>query len=456
MDNYYLGIDVSKGYADFVILDASKKPLAPGFQLDDTAQGHRVLTDYLERFFQDHPGATLYAAVESTGGFENNWYHRLRSLASYLPLHIARLNPAWVKFNSEASARRNKTDAISAQDIALYQIDHPEKIIYDEQDYPKLRRLWSYIRMLVKQQSQLLNQLNSQLYSTMPELLTFTRNGVPKWLLKLLEVYPSYQKILQAGVAGLEKIPYIPQKKARRIIALVEKGVGGESDVVSEQVISSLATQILHLEKLIQQQKRFLEKNYSEARQQIDLLVSFIGIGIYSAVGLLLNIGNIQRFPSVKHLASYFGVHPVYRISGDGRGGVHMSKQGRSEGRAILYMIAFSAIRHNPLIKELYSRLTNRGMHNGAAMGVCMHKILRIVYGMLKNGTAFDPEIDRKNQEKTPPKNHKSKTPKKRRLQEFDENAPISRRQHKKRKEQVPSQDESLVKHGILEPAPSS
>ncbi len=49
MSNYYLGIDASKGYADFIILDDSKKPLAPGFQLDDTAEGHHTLTTRLFR-----------------------------------------------------------------------------------------------------------------------------------------------------------------------------------------------------------------------------------------------------------------------------------------------------------------------------------------------------------------------------------------------------------------------
>ena len=36
MPSYYLGIDVSKGYADFVILDSLKHPVEESFQLDDT------------------------------------------------------------------------------------------------------------------------------------------------------------------------------------------------------------------------------------------------------------------------------------------------------------------------------------------------------------------------------------------------------------------------------------
>jgi len=67
MQTYYLGIDVSKGYADFVILDVCKKTVEPNFQLDDTFDGHCKLYEILSRFLQEHPEGMLSAAVESTG-----------------------------------------------------------------------------------------------------------------------------------------------------------------------------------------------------------------------------------------------------------------------------------------------------------------------------------------------------------------------------------------------------
>lgn len=39
-------------------------------------------------------------------------------------------------------------------------------------------------------------------------------------------------------------------------------------------------------------------------------------------------------------------------------------------------------------------------MEKMAAIGLCMHKILRIIYGMLKHNRVFDPEIDWKNRGK--------------------------------------------------------
>jgi len=50
MTPFYVGIDVSKGYADFMIINAQKQPVVQGFQLDDTFEGH-----YLEPVFSRSP-----------------------------------------------------------------------------------------------------------------------------------------------------------------------------------------------------------------------------------------------------------------------------------------------------------------------------------------------------------------------------------------------------------------
>lgn len=452
MANYYLGMDVSKGYCDFAILDANKETVRPGFQLDDTFEGHQKLLDFLANFIQAHPDAVIYAAVESTGGYENNWYERLKELASRLPLHVARLNPSMVKFNSQATLRRNKTDQISARYVAEYLISHPEKVPYDEEYYPMLRRQWKLIQMNNKQRNQLLNNLESILYISMPELLSFCRNGFPRWLLKVLKSCSTYQEFLYTGEDKLSQIPYVSKSRARHIIELVKKGVGN-GDNISGQIISTLSSQILYLTQQINQQKSLLAKNYQEAKEEVELLISFTGIGVYSAVGMLLNIGSIDNFERVKNLTSYFGVHPVYKTSGDGKAGFHMSKTGRSEPRAILFMVAFSAIRTNPLIKELYSRCLAKGMNRMAAIGVCMHKILRIIYGMLKNKTKFNAEIDRRNRQRHQPDQKMPARNKYRRLQNFDKNAPVSRRQQRRRKEQTQSQSKRIAVNGIKEPA---
>jgi len=46
---YFIGIDVSKGYADITVLDSRKRIVEENFQLDDTFEGHNKLFELLTR-----------------------------------------------------------------------------------------------------------------------------------------------------------------------------------------------------------------------------------------------------------------------------------------------------------------------------------------------------------------------------------------------------------------------
>jgi transposase len=454
MQAFYLGVDVSKGYADFVILNSKKKQVLNSFQLDDTFDGHQRLYGILSCFLQKYPEATLFAGLESTGGYENNWYHSLIEFQASLNIQTARLNPLGVTHNSKADLKRNSTDKISAKNVAEYLIAHSEKVVYQQQDnLAGLRKQWGFIQMLTKQCTQFLNQLNILLYTSNPELLNHCKNEVPKWLLTLLLDYPSAAKLKRARVKRLVKIPYVTTEKAQQLIADAKQSVAAEPDAVTIRLVSETARQIIHLQKNIAVQTRLMVESCPMA--EVKLLKTFPGIGDYSAVGLLIEIQTVKRFESAKKLASHWGVHPVYKISGDGVGAFRMSKQGRKEPRKILHLVARSATQCNPLIKEIYEKHLAMGKEKMDALGVCMHKIARIVYGMLKNNTAFDPQIDRNNQNQGVV-NAKCKPAGdvRRRYQSYDQKAPISRRQFKKRLEQGQSHSAEGTKNGILAPTP--
>ncbi len=452
--NYYLGIDVSKGYADFVMISQNKKIIESGFQLDDTFDGHQKLFDYLSKFFEQHKDAALHAAVESTGGYENNWFHSLHEFQEFFNLKVARLNPKGVNHHSKAGLNRIITDNLSARTIAEYLLTHPEKVNYQTQDYYyPLRKKWNFIHSLTKEKTKYLNQLESMLYEANPDILFYCKDNVSKWVLKLLKKYPTAKRLAGASVTKLAQIPYISKEKAREIIERAQNTIASANDLLTQDTIKTLADQILRLEQLIDRQVKLIVQNCPFP--EIDLLKSFKSIGDFSAIGLLIQIGSVKRFPTVKHLASFFGIHPVYKSSGDGTSGMRMSKQGRKQPRAILFMVALSAISQNPVIKETYARNLAKGKCRMDAMGVCMHKILRIVYGMLKNNQSFNPEIDRLNQEKGTQNNQKEQTNRLRRYQAPDEYAPISRRQKIKRKEHESSQDGNSAMHEILFDTPS-
>ena len=453
MLTFYLGIDASKGYADFIILNSQKKVVVENFQLDDTFEGHCLLYELLMNFFADHPESIIYAAVESTGGYENNWYNALVAFQGSLHLQTARLNPLGVYHHIKADMKRNVTDKISAQSVAEYMIAHPEKVSYQAEDHlASLRKQWGFVKMLTKQSTQLLNQLESLLYSANPEILKYCKDGVPGWIFNLLVKYPTAANLARAKVTSLARIPYVSPAKAELLVEDAKRSIASATDKVTQQLIVATVKQIMHLKKTIKSQTEIMAKACPVP--EVELLKTFVGIGDYSAIGLMLNIQCVKRFKRVKNLASFFGLHPQVKVSGDGVAVVRMSKKGRTEPRQILFMVAMTAINTNPLISEIYQKHVRKGMKKMAAIGLCMHKILRIIYGMLKHNSPFDPEIDRRNRAKSVQKRKSGKENKIRRYQDYDPNAPISRRHNIKRMEQRQSQSDNGAEYGILAPVP--
>lgn len=434
-NNYYLGIDVSKGYADFTILNQKKQEVENNFQLDDTFEGHNQLFKFLSNFYVQHPEAKLFAAVESTGGYENNWFKTLHKLQFTMELSVARLNPFGVSHSSKASMSRIITDKQSAKHIAEYLISYPEIVNYEVEDYfASARRQWTSIKLFTKQKTQLLNHLNSLLYTANPEILTFCRNGIRLWTLLLLEKYPTALRISKAKVTSLSKIPYLSKFRAEEIIENAKQSIASANDEITEETIVMLVKQIISLKKIISRQIKLLDSNIN-LPDEVKLLKSFNGIGTYSAVGLLIEIISVDRFSSSKKLASFFGIHPVFKVSGDGKSGFRMSKKGRKEPRNILFNVTRYSIAHNPFIKDIYKNHLSKGMSKLAAMGAIMHKILRIIYGMLRNNTPFDAKIDIDYRNKTKVIKISKIINVDRRFQNHDSKAPISKRQNKLRRE---------------------
>lgn len=452
--SFFLGIDVSKGYADFVIINAKKQVVLQNFQLDDTFQGHCRLHDILQDFLGKYPGALLFAGMENTGGYEKNWYQLLSSLQAFLPVKTTCANPLAVVSNSKADLKRNKTDKISAQNVAEYLVAHPEKVNYQQHDpMASLRKQWGFVQMLTKQSTQFYNQLNALLYSANTELLSFCKDGVPAWMLTLLTTYPTALQLKKARPKTLAKIPYITLSRAQQLIAGAKRSVASTTDQATAQLIVATTKQILHLKKTINTQMDLMEEQ--SHLPEVDLLKTFVGISTRSAIGLMLEIQSISRFKTSKKLAAFWGVHPVYNKSGDGSRAFRMSKKGRKEPRRILFQVALSAINHNPVIKPLYEQHVKRGKEKMDAIGVCMHKITRIIYGMLKNNTAFDPSIDEENRQKwIPAEPVKAENKTNRRFEDYDPTAPVSRRQHKKRMERERSHSVNDTKRGITAPVP--
>ena len=142
----------------------------------------------------------------------------------------------------------------------------------------------------------------------------------------------------------------------------------------------------------------FLVKQLAELQQDIDqhidrhpglkndlaLLQSIPAVG--PQVGSsMLSVMHSHDFGSAEQLAAYLGLVPVERQSGSSvLGRARLSKAGPARIRAVLYMAAVVATRHNPHVKAVYERLLARGKSKMSALGAAMRKLVHLCFGVLK------------------------------------------------------------------------
>lgn len=133
--------------------------------------------------------------------------------------------------------------------------------------------------------------------------------------------------------------------------------------------------------------------NDPDLRQQRDLLVTIKGIKDRTASRLLAELGDIHRFGDVRAMVAFVGLNPALCESGKWKGHVRISKIGSPVLRAALYMPSVVAMQHNPPVRAMAERLKARGKPGMVIAIAAMRKLLHIVYGVLKNGRPFDPQM---------------------------------------------------------------
>lgn len=155
-------------------------------------------------------------------------------------------------------------------------------------------------------------------------------------------------------------------------------------------VKKSLREAILLYEKLLKGIDQELDELISASplwRERDDLLRTFKGVGPNSArafIGELPELGQLGH----KRIVALVGVAPFANDSGKRRGRRAISG-GRASVRAMLYMVAITAIRANPVIKAFYQRLRSAGKAPKVAIVACMRKILIILNAMVRTNTRW-------------------------------------------------------------------
>jgi len=112
-------------------------------------------------------------------------------------------------------------------------------------------------------------------------------------------------------------------------------------------------------------------------QEKAQRLTSVPGVGFITVITLLAHMPELGQLNRQK-IAALAGLAPFNRDSG-GKRGVRRIFGGRSAVRRVLYMAALSGIKSNPVIKEFYDRLIDKGKPKKVAITACMRKLLTIL-----------------------------------------------------------------------------
>jgi transposase len=124
-------------------------------------------------------------------------------------------------------------------------------------------------------------------------------------------------------------------------------------------------------------------------RERENLLRTIPGIGPVTSATLLSQLPELGQLDR-KAIAKLVGVAPLNRDSGT----LHGARRvwgGRAGVRAVLYMAALVATRHNPLIRGFYERLQAAGKPKKVALVACMHKLLLLCNSVLRSNSPWRP-----------------------------------------------------------------
>lgn len=159
------------------------------------------------------------------------------------------------------------------------------------------------------------------------------------------------------------------------------------------QEILSTYTNILA--KLKKEKKRLEDELVKQLKawqpELVELVGSVKGIGKRAASELIIYTQGFKGIENYKQLISYAGLSPVVFSSGTSiQGRVRICKQGGKQLRHILYMGAMNAKATNRACRELYDRLVSKGKNKKAAIIAVCNKLLKQVFGCVKNRTKFN------------------------------------------------------------------
>ena len=158
---------------------------------------------------------------------------------------------------------------------------------------------------------------------------------------------------------------------------------------VLNRKMKELEFQEEELKRIDKRIRAYVKKAPRKIQEGIEILKTAPGVGVVTADVFMSELGDIDRFSSIKKVASYVGLDPGYRQSGDNAKELSISKEGSKLLRWCMIEAAWSATQNSPKWKGIYERLYKKtGNKKKAIVGVA-RRLVCVLASMLKNGCLY-------------------------------------------------------------------
>ncbi len=131
----------------------------------------------------------------------------------------------------------------------------------------------------------------------------------------------------------------------------------------------------------------------AEKNEKARLLMTQPGVGPITSLAFVLTMGDVNRFPRGKQVASYLGLIPREYSSGRHQRLGSISKQGNRFMRMLLVEAAQCAVRYDPQMRQEYLHRCHTKA-KGVAKVAAARKLAIRLYWMLRTNTGY-PEVVR-------------------------------------------------------------
>ena len=198
-------------------------------------------------------------------------------------------------------------------------------------------------------------------------------------------VQPRQAQVVEALAQQLSDL--VRRRKQLVVMQVAEKNRLSRAPKAVKADISEHIEQIQKRIDSLNEQIQTLSTQQRDWQRKNEILQSAKGIGQVTAALCLAELPELGRL-SDKQIARLVGVAPINHDSGKHRG-KRMIAGGRTSIRCGMYMATLVATQHNPIIRDFYQRLLEKGKLKKVALVACMRKLLVILNAMIRDNQTW-------------------------------------------------------------------